>query len=126
MSIVSGPLPVDRVARVESAAAAAPAVDASEPVVSEPEPPAVIKTISAAGEAAAEIATIAGWTDGKILDAAANVASNAASTRTTIPDGSGRVIATGTRDGVDISVVLDSTGRIETSYPANPSRQTSA
>lgn len=122
MSIVA-PLPVDRVTHAGAAAATPVAVvETREPAVSEAEPPAVIKTISAAGEAAAELATIAGWTDGKVLEAAATVASNAASTRTTIPDGSGRVIATGTRDGVDISVVIEPDGRIVTGYPANPSR----
>ncbi|MEO6015576.1 MAG: hypothetical protein ABIQ30_18560 [Devosia sp.] len=99
----------------------APAADTREPA---PEPPAVEKSISPAANAAfaslddTESTLPPSWTHN--LGAFAGLSDNAATTRTTVPDGSGRVIVTGTRGGVDVSVVVDRDGRVVTGYAARP------
>ena len=60
-----------------------------------------------------------GWTDEQILHNISDVATDPASTRVTQPNG--RVRVDGTRQGVDIRVILDPSegGRIVTGFPTN-------
>lgn len=58
------------------------------------------------------------WSDEKTIEAILDVANDPASNRR--PDRKGRTIVKGTRDGVDIEVVIDRAGgSIITAYPAN-------
>jgi hypothetical protein len=58
-----------------------------------------------------------GWSDGRILHEISDIATDPSATR--IVQGS-RTVVTGTRDGVDIRVVIDNTtGEIVTGYPTN-------
>ncbi len=61
-----------------------------------------------------------GWDDKKILDSIEDVASNPNSK--VVPAGGDRVAVKGTRDGVDIEVILDPDGKIVTGYPTNVPR----
>ncbi|PZQ45152.1 MAG: hypothetical protein DI556_23105, partial [Rhodovulum sulfidophilum] len=61
-----------------------------------------------------------GWTDDKILGEISDVATDPNSNRS--PGFGGRTIAQGTRDGVDIKVVVDPDGRIVTGFPTNMPR----
>lgn len=59
-----------------------------------------------------------GWSDDRIIGAIVEVASDPASSRRAEADG--RTVATGTRDGVEIRVVVDRDGRsVVTGYPVN-------
>ena len=58
------------------------------------------------------------WSDEKTTEAILDVANDPASTRN--PGDDGRTLVTGTRDGVDIEVVIDKTGKsIISAYPTN-------
>jgi hypothetical protein len=62
-----------------------------------------------------------GWSDDRIIAAILEVASDPASFRRTEADG--RTVVTGTRDGVEIRVVMDRDGRsVVTGYPLNRPR----
>jgi hypothetical protein len=61
-----------------------------------------------------------GWSDEKISGEISDVATDPSSSRT--PGRGGRTIVRGTRDGIDIEVVVDGRGRIVTGYPTNVPR----
>lgn len=63
----------------------------------------------------------AGWSDEKVIDAIKDVANDPASVRT--PAGRGRTYVDGTRDGVEIRVIVGADGKaIVTAYPNNVPR----
>jgi RHS repeat-associated protein len=62
----------------------------------------------------------AGWSDDKIKGEISDVATDPASTRT--PADKGRTVVRGTRDGIDITVIVEPDGRIVTGYPTNVPR----
>ena len=59
----------------------------------------------------------ADWSDEQILHHISDVATDPASTRVT--QGNGNIRVDGTRDGVDIRVIIDPNGRIVTGFPTN-------
>lgn len=62
------------------------------------------------------------WSGDKIMHEISDIATDPAAWRTAVPQGS-RTVLTGTRDGVDIRVVVDTrTGDIVTGYPTNVPR----
>jgi hypothetical protein len=61
-----------------------------------------------------------GWSDEKVLGEISDVATDPASSRT--PGREGRTIVHGTRDGIDIEVIVNPDGSIRTGYPANVPR----
>lgn len=61
-----------------------------------------------------------GWTDAKIIHEISDVATDPRSTRT--PGVGGRTVVEGTRDGVDIRVIIDADGKIITGFPINRPR----
>ena len=62
----------------------------------------------------------AGWSDDRIIHAISDVATDPGATRAA--GRGGRTIVTGTRDGVEIRVVLEADGTIVTGFPTNVSR----
>ena len=61
------------------------------------------------------------WSDEKTVEAIVEVANDPQSTRTLQP--SGRTVVNGTRDGIDIRVIIGADGRtIVTAYPTNVTR----
>jgi hypothetical protein len=60
------------------------------------------------------------WSDDKIKGEISDVATDPHSTR--IPGHRGRTIVSGTRDGIDITVVIEGNGRIVTGFPTNVPR----
>jgi RHS repeat-associated protein len=62
----------------------------------------------------------AGWTDDQILDTITDIATDPASTRT--PSFGGRTVVTGTRNGIDIRVIVDANGNVVSGYPTNVPR----
>jgi hypothetical protein len=60
------------------------------------------------------------WSDDKIKGEVSDVATDPSSSRA--PGRGGREIVSGTRDGIDIEVVVDPNGRIITAYPTNVPR----
>jgi hypothetical protein len=61
-----------------------------------------------------------GWSDQKIKDKILDVASDSASSRT--PSYAERTVIRGTRDGVNITVIIEPSGRIVTGFPTNVPR----
>jgi Bacterial EndoU nuclease len=61
-----------------------------------------------------------GWSDDRIKGEISDVATDPDSTRT--PGRDGRTVVKGTRDGVDIRVIIDRNGRIVTGFPTNQPR----
>ncbi len=61
-----------------------------------------------------------GWSRDKILGEISDVATDPIST--TSPGRNGRTVVNGTRDGVDIQVIVEPNGRIVTGYPTNVPR----
>jgi hypothetical protein len=61
-----------------------------------------------------------GWTDEKIVGEISDVATDPNSARS--PSRGGRTVVEGTRDGTDIRVIVDPSGRIVTGYPTNTPR----
>jgi Bacterial EndoU nuclease len=59
----------------------------------------------------------ADWSDDKILTEISDVATDPKSKR--VPSWGGREIVTGTRDGIDIKVIVKDGNRIITGYPTN-------
>lgn len=62
------------------------------------------------------------WSDDKILGEISDVATDPASSREPSVHGRGRQVVSGTRDGIDIDVVIESDGTIVTGYPTNVPR----
>lgn len=60
------------------------------------------------------------WSDEKIAGEISDVATDPSSSRA--PAGRGRSIVRGTRDGIDIEVIVEPGGRIVTGYPTNVPR----
>jgi hypothetical protein len=61
------------------------------------------------------------WSDDKIIEEAISVGNDPASSRRVDPDG--RVVVEGTREGIDIRVVLEPDGiTVVTAYPTNTPR----
>ena len=60
------------------------------------------------------------WTDDKIKGEISDVATDPGSNRT--PGRGGRTVVQGTRDGIDITVVVEGNGRIVTGFPTNVPR----
>jgi RHS repeat-associated protein len=62
----------------------------------------------------------AGWSDDRIIHSISDIATDPAAVRTA--GRGGRTIVTGTRDGVEIRVVLEADGTVVTGYPTNVPR----
>ncbi|MCD2452400.1 EndoU domain-containing protein [Methylicorpusculum oleiharenae] len=60
------------------------------------------------------------WSDDKIKGEISDVATDPASSVS--PGRNGRQVVEGTRDGIDITVIVDSNGRIVTGFPTNVPR----
>ena len=59
----------------------------------------------------------AGWSDDKIIGTVLDVARDPVSSVT--PGRGGRVVVEGTREGVDISVILEADGSVVSGFPTN-------